>query len=115
MDRFHIADIIQGIKDAENIHPVFNRKADKFLDHIIRIMAVAYQILPAQQHLQAGVLHPVHADFEAAPRGLHSRKRMQVSKVAPPQTSREKKPTLSSSAATTGSMSRVRIRVAIRD
>ena len=48
---FHVPDIIQGIKDPEDIYPVFMGKVNKPIDHIIRIVPVSDQVLPTQKHL----------------------------------------------------------------
>ena len=55
--RFHIAGIVQGIKDAEHVHAVCRRTLDEGIHDIVRVMAVPNEILPAQEHLQAGVRH----------------------------------------------------------
>ncbi len=48
-----IAQIVQGVKDAENIHAGVSCFVDEALDHAIFIMPIAQQVLAAQQHLQA--------------------------------------------------------------
>ncbi len=52
---FHIAGIIQGIKNPENIYAVFNGQTDKLTHYIICIVAVSHQILPAEKHLEGGI------------------------------------------------------------
>ena len=50
-----VAQVVEGVEDAEHVHAVLRRLLHEGFDHIIGIVAVAEQVLPAQQHLQAGV------------------------------------------------------------
>ena len=52
-----VAQIVQRIKNTDDIHAVLDALADKTAHGIIRIMVIAEQVLTAQQHLQLGVLH----------------------------------------------------------
>ena len=51
-----IAEIIQAVKNAKNINTVCDGFLYEVLDHIIRIMIIAQDILTAEQHLQLSVL-----------------------------------------------------------
>ncbi|VGP39343.1 hypothetical protein SB00094_01725 [Klebsiella variicola subsp. tropica] len=85
----HVARVVHGIEDAEDVHAVFDGALDEALHHVIGVVAVAEQVLAAEQHLQRGFRHRL---FQLA-QGTHGsspRKRMQASKVAPPQHSRER-------------------------
>ena len=53
----HVPDIIHGIEDAKNIDARVSGALDKCLHDIIRIIAIAHHILPAQQHLKSGLRH----------------------------------------------------------
>ena len=67
---FNIAQIVERIKDADNVHAVFHAFAHKAAHRIIRIMMISEQILSAQQHLQFRVLQ-MRFDFsQALPRVL---------------------------------------------
>ncbi|ECV3332148.1 hypothetical protein ECA39_07340, partial [Salmonella enterica subsp. enterica serovar Montevideo] len=65
---FHIARVVHGIEDAEHIHAVFDGAFDEALHHVIGVVAVAEQVLPAQQHLQRGFRHGFFQLAQAQPR-----------------------------------------------
>ncbi|CQF62701.1 Uncharacterised protein [Salmonella enterica subsp. enterica serovar Typhimurium str. DT104] len=65
---FHIARVVHGIEDAEHIHAVFHRAFDEALHHVIGVVAVAEQVLAAQQHLQRGFGHGFFELAQAQPR-----------------------------------------------
>jgi hypothetical protein len=50
-----VTDIIQSIKNAENVNTVIGCPLNKPFHYIIRIMSIAYQGLSPQQHLQPGL------------------------------------------------------------
>ncbi len=54
--RLQVADIIQTVKNTDNIDTVRNRLLNKILHHVIRIMIIAQNILPAEEHLQLCIL-----------------------------------------------------------
>jgi len=45
---FHIPDIVDRIKNPENINSVFIGFCNEFLDHVIRIMPVSYKVLASE-------------------------------------------------------------------
>ena len=51
----HIAGVVQGVEDTHHINAVFNGLLAESLYHVIRVVAVAQNVLAAQQHLQLGV------------------------------------------------------------
>ncbi|CSA56049.1 Uncharacterised protein [Vibrio cholerae] len=53
----HVAYIVHRIEDTKYIHAVFHRTLHKSIHYIIGIVAVAKQVLPAQQHLQWRIGH----------------------------------------------------------
>ena len=63
-----ITRIIHGIEHPEHIHTIGHGPLNKFINNIIRIMAVAKQVLPAQQHLLAGVGHGFFQGTQTLPR-----------------------------------------------
>ncbi|GAR49657.1 hypothetical protein NGUA13_00119 [Salmonella enterica] len=65
---FHIARVVHGIEDAEDVHTVFHRAFDEAFHHVIGVMAVAEQVLAAQQHLQRGFGHGFFELAQADPR-----------------------------------------------
>ncbi len=65
---FHIARVVHGVKDAEDVHAVFHRAFDEAFHHVIGVMAVAEQVLAAQQHLQGGLRHGLFKLAQAQPR-----------------------------------------------
>jgi len=62
-----VAWVVHGIEDTEHVHAVFGGTIDKPLYHIIRVMAVAQQVLAAQQHLLRGVGHGLLELADAVP------------------------------------------------
>ncbi len=66
--RLHIARVVHGIEDAEHVHAVFHRAFDEAFHHVIGVVAVAEQVLPAQQHLQRGFGHGFFELAQAQPR-----------------------------------------------
>ncbi len=55
------------------------------VDHRVLVVPVAEQVLPAQQHLQAATSACSFWKVRSRSHGSSFRKRMQESKVAPPQ------------------------------
>ena len=55
--RLDIAHIVQRVEDADDVDAVFDGRGDKAADGVVRIVVVAQDVLPAQQHLEFGVLH----------------------------------------------------------
>ncbi len=53
----HVADVVQGVEDAEDVDAVCGRPFDEPFQHVVGIMPIADEVLPAQQHLQFGVGH----------------------------------------------------------
>ena len=49
--RFQVTQIVEGIEDAKHVDTGLGRTLDERLDDVIGVMAVAQQILAAQQHL----------------------------------------------------------------
>ncbi|SLY46856.1 Uncharacterised protein [Klebsiella quasivariicola] len=67
---FHIARVVHGIEDTEDVHAVFDGAFDKALHHIVGVVAVAEQVLAAEQHLQRGLRHRLFQLAQADPRVL---------------------------------------------
>ena len=63
-----VAHVVHRIKNAEHIHPVVGRFGNECTHHVIGIVAVAEQILSAQQHLDAAVRQSLAQFSEAFPR-----------------------------------------------
>ena len=62
--RFHfphgpldVADIVQGVEDAEDIDAVGGRPFNEPFQYIVGIVPIADQVLPAEQHLELGIGH----------------------------------------------------------
>jgi hypothetical protein len=79
-----VAQVVERVEDAEHVHAVFGGLVDKAVDHRVFVVAVAQQVLPTQQHLQARIGHQ-RRKVRSRSHGSSFRKRMQASKVAPPQ------------------------------
>ena len=54
---FDVADIVQRVEDAEDVDAVGGGPFDEPFQHIVGIMAIADEVLPAQQHLELGIGH----------------------------------------------------------
>ena len=55
--RLHVADIVHGIEDAENIDATASGALDERLNDIVRIVSIADHVLPAEEHLKARLGH----------------------------------------------------------
>ena len=51
----HVAGVVQGIEDPEDVHAVFGGPLDEVVDDVVAIVAVAQQVLATQKHLQAAL------------------------------------------------------------
>ena len=51
-----IADIVQAVKDTDNIDSVGDGFLYEILHHVVGIVVVSKNILAAEQHLQLGIL-----------------------------------------------------------
>ncbi|GAR61738.1 hypothetical protein NGUA15_03533 [Salmonella enterica] len=67
---FHIARVVHGVEDAEHVHAVFDSALSEAFHHVIGVVAVAEQVLAAQQHLQGGFGHGLFKLAQADPRVL---------------------------------------------
>ena len=67
---FHIARVVHGVEDAEHVHAVFDGALNETLHHVIGVVAVAEQVLAAEQHLQRGLRHGLFELAQADPRVL---------------------------------------------
>ncbi|MNZ80284.1 hypothetical protein D3C78_989140 [compost metagenome] len=50
-----VTHVVHRVEDAEHVDAVDRRLGDEGLDHVVAVVAVAEQVLAAQEHLQAGV------------------------------------------------------------
>jgi len=62
-----IPKVVEGIEHAKHIHPVRRRPIHERLDHIIGIVAVAHQILAAQEHRERRLDHVLLQGAEPLP------------------------------------------------
>ena len=67
---FQVFDIIERVKNADDVDAVGDRALHQILDAVIRVMAVAQHILSAEQHLQLGVGTVILDGAQALPRIL---------------------------------------------
>ncbi|CQE86165.1 Uncharacterised protein [Salmonella enterica subsp. enterica serovar Typhimurium str. DT104] len=65
---FHIARVVHGIEDAEHVHAVFHCPLNEAFHHVIGVVAIAEQVLAAQQHLQGSLRHGFFELAQAQPR-----------------------------------------------
>ncbi|SXG01793.1 Uncharacterised protein [Klebsiella variicola] len=66
----HVARVVHGVEDAEDVHAVFDGALHEALHHVIGVVAVAEQVLAAEQHLQRGLRHRLFQLAQADPRVL---------------------------------------------
>ncbi|SAS02710.1 Uncharacterised protein [Klebsiella variicola] len=66
----HVARVVHGVEDAEDVHAVFDGALHEALHHVVGVVAVAEQVLAAEQHLQRGLRHRLFQLAQADPRVL---------------------------------------------
>ena len=54
-----IADVVEAVKDTDDVNTVCDGFLNKVLHHIVSIVVVAQNILSAEQHLQLGIFKAV--------------------------------------------------------
>ena len=54
---FDVPHIVQRIEDAEDVDAICGGPFDEPFEDIVGIMAIAHEVLPAEQHLQLGMRH----------------------------------------------------------
>ena len=58
-DRLHrmadVADVVERVKDTKNIHAIAGSLVHEAVNHAVFVVAVAQQVLTAQQHLETGI------------------------------------------------------------
>ena len=68
LDRtIHVAGIVHGIKNTEHVYAVLGGTLTETVNHIIRIVTIAQQILATQKHLLAGIGHGFFKFADALP------------------------------------------------
>ncbi|VGP43818.1 hypothetical protein SB01124_04112 [Klebsiella quasipneumoniae subsp. quasipneumoniae] len=66
----HVARVVHGVEDAEDVHAVFDGALHEAFDHVVGVVTVAEQVLAAEQHLQRGLRHRLFQLAQADPRVL---------------------------------------------
>jgi hypothetical protein len=56
-----VADVVEGVEDAEDVHAVLRRLVHEAAHDVVAVVPVADDVLAAQQHLQRGA-HDVLLD-----------------------------------------------------
>ncbi len=64
----HVADVIQGVENPEDSHPVPDCQAHELFHHVIGVMAVPHQVLAPEEHLERRVRDMLFESAEAFPR-----------------------------------------------
>ena len=67
-DRLQIAQIVQRVEDTDDVNAVLDGLLDELIDHVVRIMLVAKNVLATEQHLQLGVGHRLAQRAQTLPR-----------------------------------------------
>lgn len=84
--RFQVARVVEGVEDADDVDTVIDGAVDEFVDDVVGIMAVA--LFWPRNNICKGVFLTCFLMVRRRSHGSSSRKRIHVSKVAPPQHSR---------------------------
>ena len=66
----HVAGVVEGVKDTEDVHAVLGRLLDELFHHRVLVVAVAEKVLATQQHLETGIGHQFTERTEPDPRIL---------------------------------------------
>ncbi len=64
----HIARIVQRVEDADDIDAVFDGLLHEKIDHVVGVVLVAQNVLPAQEHLQLRVRQRLAQSAQTLPR-----------------------------------------------
>ena len=64
---FHVADVVHGVEYAEDVDAVLCGLLHEGLDGVVGVVAVADDVLAAQQHLQSGIGHGRADQSQALP------------------------------------------------
>ena len=71
LDRLtEIADVVQRVKDTDDLNAVFDGLLAEFFDDIVCIVLVAENVLPTEEHLQLGLGHMGFQRAQTLPRIL---------------------------------------------
>ena len=62
-----VAKVVDGVEDAEDVHAVLNRELAELIDDIVGVVAVAYDVLAAEQHLEGRLLEALLELAQALP------------------------------------------------
>ena len=52
-----VAEVVEGVEDADHIDAVLDGQLHEFLHHVVVVVLIAQQVLAPEQHLQPGVGH----------------------------------------------------------
>ena len=81
---FDVADIVQCVEDAEDVDAIGGRPFDELFQHIVGIVPISDQVLPAEQHLELGIGHGGTQRAEPFPRILFEEAEARVERRATP-------------------------------
>ena len=63
----HVADVVQGVEDAEDVHAVAVRRLDEAVDDVFGVVVVAHEVLAAGEHGERRVGAMLLDDAQALP------------------------------------------------
>ena len=63
-----VAHVVEGVERAEDVHAVLDGLADEAVDDVVLVVAVAEEVLPAQEHLPLGVGQQAAESAQPLPR-----------------------------------------------
>ncbi len=66
----HVPRVVERVEDAEDRDSLTGRLLDEATDDVVRVVAIADQVLPAQEHLKRGVRHRPLEQAQSLPRVL---------------------------------------------
>ena len=81
---FHVAGVVERVKNADDVDAVFDRQADELVHHVVAVVLVTQDVLTAQQHLQLGLGHGLAQRAQPLPRILVQEAKARVKRGAAP-------------------------------
>ena len=62
-----VPEVVEGVEDAEDVHAVLDGELAELLDDVVRVVAVADDVLAAEEHLEGRLLEALLELAEALP------------------------------------------------
>ena len=82
--RLEVADVVEGVEHPEDVHAVLRRLVDEPAHDVVAVVAVAHDVLAAQQHLQRSARHVLLDESQTLPRVFVEKPQAGVERGATP-------------------------------